>query len=176
MVPYLNWLESPSPNVLCVKFNWNWHGGAWEEYLKILSTYFWYYLIISPWEKAWPFSWRNLNPLLSRLLCAKFGWNWHSGSREEYFKFHQCILAIFGYYLPFEKAGALHLKKIESPSPKDALCQVWLKLVGWFWCRRWKYEKFTTTPTPSAQVSYKMKRSLTYWRFLLQLSKKASYL
>ena len=25
---------------------------------------------------------RNLNPLHSNLLCAKFGWNWPSGSRE----------------------------------------------------------------------------------------------
>ena len=29
----------------------------------------------------------------------------------------------------------LHLKKVESPSPKDALCQVWLKLAQWFWRR-----------------------------------------
>ena len=31
---------------------------------------------------------------------------------------------------------ALHLNKFESPSPKDALCQVWLKLAQWFWRRR----------------------------------------
>ena len=30
----------------------------------------------------------------------------------------------------------LHLNKIESPSPKYALCQVWLKLVQWFWRER----------------------------------------
>ena len=29
----------------------------------------------------------------------------------------------------------------------NALCQVWLKLVQWFWRRRWKCEKFTTTTT-----------------------------
>ena len=28
-----------------------------------------------------------------------------------------------------------HLKKLESPSPKDALCQDWLKLAQWFWRR-----------------------------------------
>ena len=39
-------------------------------------------------------------------------------------------------YLPLEKGGALHLKKIEFPSPKDALCQIWLKLDQWFWRRR----------------------------------------
>ena len=30
----------------------------------------------------------------------------------------------------------LNLKKLESPSPKDAFCQVWLKLAQWFWRRR----------------------------------------
>ena len=29
-----------------------------------------------------------------------------------------------------------HLNKLESPLPKDALCQVWLKLAQWFWRRR----------------------------------------
>ena len=31
---------------------------------------------------------------------------------------------------PWKRAG------LESPSPKDALCQVWLKLDQWFWRRR----------------------------------------
>ena len=35
-----------------------------------------------------------------------------------------------------EKGGALHLKELESPPPKDALCQVWVKLAQWFWRRR----------------------------------------
>ena len=39
-------------------------------------------------------------------------------------------------YLPFEKGGALHLNKLEFPSTKNALCQVWLKLAQWFWRRR----------------------------------------
>ena len=29
----------------------------------------------------------------------------------------------------------LHLNKLESPSPKKALCQIWLKLAEWFWRR-----------------------------------------
>ena len=28
-----------------------------------------------------------------------------------------------------------NLKKLESPSDKDALCQDWLKLAQWFWRR-----------------------------------------
>ena len=35
----------------------------------------------------------------------------------------------------------------ESPTPKDALCQVWLVLAQSFWRRRWKCEKFTDRQT-----------------------------
>ena len=43
-------------------------------------------------------------------------------------------------FLPFpyqtlEKGMALPLNKFESLLPKDALCQVWLKLALWFWRR-----------------------------------------
>jgi hypothetical protein len=39
-------------------------------------------------------------------------------------------------YLPFEEDLALYLKKkLDLPSPKDNLYQVWLKLAGWFWRR-----------------------------------------
>ena len=42
------------------------------------------------------------------------------------------VFSLFHYYLPFEKGWALHLNKLESPLHKEALCQVWLKLVQWF--------------------------------------------
>jgi hypothetical protein len=29
----------------------------------------------------------------------------------------------------------LRLKTLESPSPKDGLCQVWFKFAKWFWRR-----------------------------------------
>ena len=57
------------------------------------------------------------------------------------------VLSLFRNYLPLEKGGTFHLHKLESPSPRDALYQVWLKLAQWFWRRRWKCEKFTTTTT-----------------------------
>ena len=41
----------------------------------------------------------------------------------------------FSYYLPLENSEGLHLNKLESPSSKDALCQVWMKLTQWFWRR-----------------------------------------
>ena len=39
------------------------------------------------------------------------------------------------YYIPLEKGVALHLNNLDFPSPKDALCQVWLKLAQMFWKR-----------------------------------------
>ena len=85
------------------------------------------------WERAGPFIWTNLNPHHQRLLCAKFGWNWSSGS----FNFVN-VFSLFCNYLTVEEGMALCLNKLESPSPKDALCQVWLKLAKWFLRRRWK--------------------------------------
>ena len=41
---------------------------------------------------------------------------------------------LFCYYLQLEKGMTLHLKKLESPSPKNAIWQVWLELDMWF-CR-----------------------------------------
>ena len=60
-------------------------------------------------------------------------WFW----RRRYFNIFNRILH-FGHYLPLEMGVALCLNKLEFLSPKDALCQVWLKLVLWFWRRSWK--------------------------------------
>ena len=80
--------------------------------------------------------WRNLNPLHTRMLCAKIGWNWLSGPGEE----NCLILSMYFHHFvinsPLKKGGALHLNKIESPSLKDALWKVWLELAQWFWRRR----------------------------------------
>ena len=42
------------------------------------------------------------------------------------------VFSLFRYYLPLEKGVTLHLYKLEFPSLKNALCQVWLKLTQWF--------------------------------------------
>ena len=45
----------------------------------------------------------------------------------------------FRYFViisPWKKDRALHLNKLESPSQKDSLFQVCLKLAQWFWRRR----------------------------------------
>ena len=67
-----------------------------------------------------------------RIISAKFDWNWPRASEEYFLKSSIYVFTLFRDYLPLEKGGALHLNKFESPSPKDALCQVWLKLAQWF--------------------------------------------
>ena len=71
------------PRMLCAKFGWNWLSGSGDEDFLISSMYFHYFVIISPWKRVGPFIWTNLNSLHPRMLCAKFGWNWPSGSGEE---------------------------------------------------------------------------------------------
>ena len=43
-----------------------------------------YFVNISPWKGTWLFILTNLNPQHPRMLCAMFGWNWPSGSGEDY--------------------------------------------------------------------------------------------
>ena len=81
------------------------------------------------------------------MLCAKFGWHWVNGSGEEDFYISSMYFHYFVIISPWKKGRFLHLKKLESPSPKDALWQVWLKLTQWFMRRRWKCEKFTDRQT-----------------------------
>jgi hypothetical protein len=53
---------------------------------------------------------------------------------KKIFKHFQCIFTLC-YYLPLKKGYPLQLNKLESPPPKDDLCQLWLKLAKWFWRR-----------------------------------------
>ena len=55
--------------------------------------------------------------------------------QKKILKFCQCIFANSNY-LSLEKVMTLHLNKLESSSPKDALCQDWLKFAKRFWRRR----------------------------------------
>ena len=59
-----------------------------------------------------------------------------SRSGEEDFLNFIYVFLIFHNHLPLETGWVLHLPKLESPSPKDALYQVWSKLAQLFWRRR----------------------------------------
>jgi hypothetical protein len=76
----------------------------------------------------------NLYQVWLKLAC----WFW----RRWFLKIFNVFL-LFRYYLPLERGYPLTVNKLESPSPKD-LCQVWLKLVQWFWRRIWKCKSLQT--------------------------------
>ena len=81
---HLNKIESPLlKNDLIAKLCWNWPSDSGEEFFLISSMYFPFFVIISPWKRVGPFNWTNLNHLHPRLLFAKYGWKWPSGSGEE---------------------------------------------------------------------------------------------
>ena len=115
------------------------HQLTWEAVLcfhikqvgvKMWNVYFCFFVIISPSKRAGPCIWRNWNPLHPRMHSAKFGWNWPSGSGEEDYKISSMYYQLFSNYLSLEKGRALHLNKLESPLPKDALCQVWFEITS----------------------------------------------
>ena len=89
-----------------------------------------------PWKRSELFIWTNLNPLHPKMISAKFGWNCLNGSGEYIFFQFVNVFLQFRNYFSLQKGGGLYLNKIEPPSPKDELCQVWLKLARWFMRRR----------------------------------------
>ena len=74
-------------------------------------------------------------PLPKYYLCQFWltlaEWSW-----RRFLKFVNVFL-LCCKYLPLKKGRALDLNKLESPSPKDELYQVWLKLDHWFWRRNY---------------------------------------
>ena len=146
-VLHLNKLESPSPkDALCQVWlklaQWFWLRGFFN-----FINVFWLFQNYLPLEKGRALHLKKLEfPSPKDALCQVWlklaQWFW----RRRFFNFVN-VFSLFRNYLPLEKGGALHLNKLESPSPKDALCQVWLKLAQWFWRRRWKCEKFTDRRT-----------------------------
>ena len=113
------YLNSLHLRLLCVMFGWNKPSGS-GDFLQILSTYFRYYFIISPRKRVGLFLWTNLNSRHIRMLCPKFGWNRYCGSGEEDF------LVLFMNFPSF----LIISPQKKNPSPKYALCQVWLKLAS----------------------------------------------
>ena len=69
--------------------------------------FFSYFIIISPWKRLGPFICTNLNHLHPRMLCAKIGWNWLSGSGEEDFLISSMYFHNFVIISHWKKAGPL---------------------------------------------------------------------
>ena len=112
--------------------------------------YFRYFIIISPWKRAWPFIRTNLNPIYSMMLCDEFGWNRPIGSGNEDLLVSSMYFLLFRYYLTLEN-GVAFIRTNLNPD----LCHVWLKLTEWF-RKRWKYEKYTERLTYRRQRSERL--------------------
>ena len=71
----------------------------------ISSMYFHNFVIISPLKRVGPFIWTNLNSLHPRMLCAKFGRNWLSGSVDEDFLISSMYFHYFVIISLWKRAG-----------------------------------------------------------------------
>ena len=96
-----------------------------EKFFQILSMYFCYFIIISPWKRVGPFIWTNFNSLHPRKLCTKFGWNWPSGSGEE----DENVKSIRQQRQPRQTMDKLWSEKITWPFISGELkCSISIKL------------------------------------------------
>ena len=90
--------------------------------------------LFPPLRRTWLFIDKLESPPPNDALCQVWlklaQWFW----RKRFLKVVNLFL-LFPNYLPLEKDLALHLNILESPSPRDTLCQVRLKLAQWFWRR-----------------------------------------
>jgi hypothetical protein len=85
------------------------------------------------WRGPDPFIWTNLNSLHQRIICTKF--DWCRLVLEKIFQNFLCISTL-SISSPLKGGHPLLLNTLESSPSKDDLCQVWLKLVQWFWRKR----------------------------------------
>ena len=76
------------------------------------------------WKRVWPLNWTNMNPK----GCFEIG----QMVLEKILKSSSMYFCYFHYFLSFRKHVTLNLNKLNFPSPKDALCQIWLKLAQRF--------------------------------------------
>ena len=64
------------PRMFCAKFGWNCLIGSQEKAFWELSTYFYYFPIISPWKGVDLSLWKLESPSPKDMFCAKFGSIW----------------------------------------------------------------------------------------------------
>jgi hypothetical protein len=132
------------PRIICAKSGKNCPSGSGEKVYKWPHPIFTFLRLSPLWRRSgslfeqleFPSPRINLYQVWLILAC----WFW----RRRFFKMFSVFLLFHYYmYLPMEKGYPLPLNKFEFPSSKDNLCQVWLKLVQWFWRKR-----FINDPTP----------------------------
>ena len=120
------------PRMFCAKFGRNWPSDSWVNFLNLnfVNVLF---VIICPRKSVGQFLWMHLNSLHPRMFIPKLV-EIYSVVLEKILDFVN-EFPLFLFNIPFKKCKSLHLNKLEFPSPKNTLCQVWLKLAKRF-CRR----------------------------------------
>ena len=114
-----------------------------RKQFKSINTYD-YIIMLIKWRKIniinfmriyWFFIWTNLNPIHPRMLWARLVEIGSVILEKRFFNFVN-VFSLSLNYSPWKRTRAIHSIKLESPSPKDAFGQVWLKLALWFWRKR----------------------------------------
>ena len=130
IVLHLNKLEFPSSkDALCQ---------VWLKLAQLflrrwflhLSMYFQYFVIISPGKKMGPLIWTNLSPHHPRIYCAKFDWNWSSGSGEIFFLISSMFFRYFVIISPWKRTGPFIWTNMNSLYPRMVCAKF-----GWNWPR-----------------------------------------
>ena len=116
--------------MLCVKFGWNWP----SRFLNILLILFYYFAIISPWKRAWPFIQTNLILFIQGCFVPSL-------DDISPVVLEKKILKYFQYNFTISLLSPLGEGCDPSIEPlsKDALWYVWLKLAQRFLIRRFLY-------------------------------------
>ena len=65
-------LSTLHPSLLKAKFGWNWPNGSGEEDFQIVLMYFCYFIIISSWNGAGSFIWKNWTPVTQECFVSFF--------------------------------------------------------------------------------------------------------
>ena len=125
--------------------------------LLTLSFIFHYFAIIFPWKRERTFIWTNQNLLHPRMLCARVGWNWPSGSGEKDFLILSMYFRSFIIICPWNRTGPfvwIHFNPLYS----RMLCAKFgLKLAQWFWRRSWKCVNDRQEVIRKAHLSFQLR-------------------
>ena len=93
---------------------------VWEEDFKISSMYFYYFIIISPWKRVWPFIWI---PCTQGCFLPSFV----EILEKLIFKFRQIYFGYLVIISPWKWWGP-STEQMYPHYPTGLLCQVWLKV------------------------------------------------
>jgi hypothetical protein len=150
----LNKLEFPSPKDNLYPVWLNFKENLCQVWLKLAKWFWTRRFLIRPTPfihfcNHLPFE-EDLDIYFNKLEFSSSKYNFHqvwlnlaSWFWRRFLKIFNVFL-LFCYYLPLEKGCPLRLNKLESPFPKNDLCQVGLKLAQWFWRRSRKCKSLQT--------------------------------